>query len=124
MDLEPKKLMFCVLTAVQENDRLAEDLLKLHDLLEEAGELKGNFELLKGEINTMLIDFEEFKGSDLGGHGPESRTIMVKCFAAYMWILRIHAAIDRYKPLLAVMEGISEFSNAIDKTNKFQESNI
>ncbi len=123
MDLEPKKLMFCVLTAVQENERLAEDLLKLHDLLEEAGELKGNFELLKGEINTMLIDFEDFKGSDLGDD-PESRTIMVKCFVAYMWILRIHAAIDRYTPLLSVMEGISEFSSAIDKTNKFQESNI
>ena len=123
MDLEPKKLMFCVLTAGQENERLAKDLLKLHDLLEGAGELKGNFELLKGEINSMLVDFEDFKGSDLGDD-PESRTIMVKCFAAYMWILRIHAAIDRYTPLLSVMEGISEFSSAIDKTNKFQESNI
>ena len=41
MDLEPKKLMFCLMTAVQEHDMLADDLLKLHDLLEDSGELNG-----------------------------------------------------------------------------------
>lgn len=123
MDIEPKKLLFCVLTAVQENERLATDLIKLHDLLEGAGELKGNFEFLRKEIDNMLVDFEDFKGSDLGDD-PESRTMMVKCFIAYMWMLRIHTAIERYSPLLSVMEGIMEFSAAIDKTNKFQESNI
>ena len=123
MDLEPKKLMFCLMTAVQEHSRLADDLVKLHGLLEDAGEITPDFRMLTRGIDTMLVDFEKFKGSSIGDD-EESRETLVKCFVAYMWILRIHATIDRYAPLLSVMEGIAEFSNAIDETNKFQESNI
>jgi len=124
MELEPKKLMFCLMTAVQEHSRLADDLLMLHGLLEASGELdEGSFKMLKNETNRLLKDFEEFKGSGIG-ENPDSRKTLVKCFVAYMWILRIHTAIDRYAPLLSVMEGIAEFSKAIDETNKFQESNI
>jgi hypothetical protein len=124
MELEPKKLMFCLMTAVHEHDRLADDLLKLHDLLEDSGELsEGSFKMLKKETDRLLKDFEEFKGSGIG-EDAESRETLVKCFVTYMWILRIHTTIERYAPLLSVMEGIVEFSKAIDETNKFQESNI
>jgi len=122
MDIEPKKLLFCLLTAVRESDSLTEDLVKLHNLLEGSGELEGNFELLKNEIGKMLDDFEDFAGTDLGDDGVKEQ--LVQCFITYMWILRIHTTVDRYAPLLTVMDGIMEFNDAINNTNEFQESNI
>lgn len=124
MDLEPKKLMFCLMTAVSENETLSKDLLSLFTLLKGAGEMEGNFELLRSEVRKLLIDFEEFKGSAFGDEDSRQREDMVKCFLAYMWILRIHTAVDRYAPLLSVMDNIIAFSEGIDKTNEFQESNI
>jgi len=122
MDIEPKKLLFCLLTAVRESESLTEDLVKLHRLLKDSGELEGNFELLREEIGVMLKDFEEFAGTELGEKGVRDQ--IVQCFIAYMWILRIHTTVDRYAPLLAVMDGIIEFNDAINNTNEFQESNI
>lgn len=122
MDLEPKKILFCLLTAVRESDSLRMDLVKLHDLLKDSGELEGNFELLRGEIGTLLTDFEDFAEAELGEKGVREQ--IVSCFIAYMWILRIHTTVDRYAPLLAVMDGIMEFNDAINNTNEFQESNI
>ena len=124
MDLDPKKLMFCLMTAVSENEALSKDLLSLFTLLKGAGEMEGNFELLRSEVSKLLIDFEDFKGSALGDEDSRERENMVKCFLAYMWILRIHTAVDRYSPLLSVMDNIIAFSEGIDKTNEFQESNI
>lgn len=122
MDIEPKKLLFCLLTAVRESESLTEDLVKLHTLLKDSGELEGNFELLKKEIGAMLDDFEDFAGAQMGDVGVKEQ--LVQCFIAYMWILRIHTTVDRYAPLLAVMDGIMEFNDAINNTNEFQESNI
>ena len=124
MDLEPKKLMFCLMTAVSENEELADDLLQLHDLLENAGKMKGNFTLLKDEIGRIMTDFGDFaSGKGFSDEFVNNTDKLVQCFAAYMWILRIHAGVDRYAPLLQVMDGITEFNDMINKTNEFQESN-
>jgi len=125
MDLEPKKLMFCLMTALSESDRLADDLEELHDSLESAGEMDGNFSLMKNEVKRMLTEFSEF--AETQGKRPpyeeEGREKATKCFAAYIWVSRIHNSVNRYAPLLEVMDGITEFNDMINKTNEFQESN-
>lgn len=127
MDKEdPKRLLFCAMTACANSDELRDDLVNLYDMLDNSKNIDPNFGIIKIMLDALMGEFEKFQminGEGVDEIDKEAISDMNKAAAAFLWIYRITSHIDGYSPLYDVLESATEFNRAINKTNQFLEDN-
>ena len=127
MDKEnPKRLLFCAMTACANSDELRDDLVNLYDMLDNSKDIDPNFGIIKMMLDALMGEFEKFQmnnGEEVDELDKEAISDMNKAAAAFLWIYRITNHIEGYTPLFDVLESANEFNRAINKTNQFLEDN-
>jgi len=127
MDKEdPKRLLFCAMTACANSDELRDDLVNLYDMLDNSKNIDPNFGIIKIMLDALMDEFEKFQminGEGVDELDREAISDMNKAASAFLWIYRITSHIDGYSPLYDVLESATEFNRAINKTNQFLEDN-
>lgn len=127
MDKEdPKRLLFCAMTACANSDDLRDDLVRLYDMLDNSDDIDPNFGIIRMMLDALMGEFEKFQminGEGVDEIDKEAISDMNKAAAAFLWIYRITSHIDGYSPLYDVLESATEFNRAINKTNQFLEDN-
>lgn len=125
MDLkEPKRLLFCAMTACANSDELMEDLVNLYNALEESDDIDPKFGIIKRMLDTLMGEFGQFQTKN-GEEALDKEAIneLNKAAAAFLWIHRIASHVEQYLPLFDVLESANDFNKAINKTNQFLEEN-
>jgi len=130
---DPEQVLMSAITAVLENERVAQDLETLYPLLKGAGLLEDeNLKGMEEELVEMLspdgfIAEMASKSSNLSNSDKEELEVrlskMSNQIIAFLWIHRISVSVSDYHHVVNVMKNVMSLKRSLDDASQFQEDN-